>query len=317
MSSASASPTAAATTSSSTAPTAVPQTPRTQQVTFGSVNSPIQWGDESLASATASSGLPITYTSTGGCTVDPGTGRVQATQVGTCVVTAAQAGSTAWQPARASVQISVLQAHPSISFPDKGFDFRRGFRESLLASTTPAIPLTYRTRQGYQGPCSLQGDQLLFADWWQGRPAQLAARCEVEASAAVSSPNYSTPTPVLATIGIGFPQLAVSIQPVGGQISYAQVGGHLTVTVKEGSGDAYGVAVDTTGPTSSRLCSNPGAAATPAYPTTAGPHVYTATITLTQPPAGGSYVCEVRADALPLDHASGKSTDVIRFTVLP
>ena len=84
-----------------------------QTITFGPLGGKV-FGDADFAiSASASSGLPVSFTSTGGCTVVGNT--VSITAAGSCTITAHQAGNEQYLPAEdVSQSFQIQQAVPLI-----------------------------------------------------------------------------------------------------------------------------------------------------------------------------------------------------------
>ena len=112
------------------------------------------WGDpDSAVSATASSGLPITFGKVSGkCTVTSG-GVVHYSQAGTCVVSAHQGGNIDYNPAPTVQQPVVMdKADQTITFPqppDKTLgdpDFQ------LSATSTSGLAVKF---QRASGPCKV------------------------------------------------------------------------------------------------------------------------------------------------------------------
>ncbi|MDO5693170.1 MAG: hypothetical protein Q4G70_11975 [Pseudomonadota bacterium] len=86
----------------------------TQTITFGPAPA-LKQGDTATAIATASSGLPVRYTSLtpATCTVDADSGLVTALLAGTCTLAADQAGDAHYQPAaQATLSLTVAAAPP-------------------------------------------------------------------------------------------------------------------------------------------------------------------------------------------------------------
>ncbi|HWU59479.1 MAG TPA: alpha-L-rhamnosidase C-terminal domain-containing protein, partial [Microbacteriaceae bacterium] len=94
----------------STGPSAV--VPTAQSITFGAVGPKKLTDGAFTVSATASSGLPVTFTASGACTVDGST--VQPTHVGTCAITASQTGDSQFAPASLSRSFDIVP-------PGRGF----------------------------------------------------------------------------------------------------------------------------------------------------------------------------------------------------
>ncbi len=86
-----------------------------QTITFGAL-ADRTYGDADFGvSATASSGLPVTFTASGQCTVSGST--VHITGAGSCTVTAHQSGDSNWNPAPDVAQsFTIAKANQTISF---------------------------------------------------------------------------------------------------------------------------------------------------------------------------------------------------------
>lgn len=98
-----------------------------QTVTFAPSPSTLVQHDSVTVTATASSGLPVTYTSEtpGACSVGAATGIVKGLNPGGCVIVAEQAGSTVYpvyDPARATLTITVLPPPVVATVPGKPAD---------------------------------------------------------------------------------------------------------------------------------------------------------------------------------------------------
>ena len=87
-----------------------------QTITFGPLAGKT-YGDAPFSvSATASSGLPVTFTAAGNCTVANST--VTITAAGSCTITASQAGNNTYNAAANVAQsFNVALAGQTISFP--------------------------------------------------------------------------------------------------------------------------------------------------------------------------------------------------------
>lgn len=76
-------------------------TKATQTVTFGPAPTTILVGGTGAVTASASSGLPVTFAHAGACTVDVNTGTVTGTSAASCTITATQAGNANYTAASA------------------------------------------------------------------------------------------------------------------------------------------------------------------------------------------------------------------------
>jgi hypothetical protein len=87
-----------------------------QTIAFGAL-SPRTFGDPDFAvSATASSGLPVSFAATGNCTVTtPSPGTVHITGAGSCTITASQAGNADYESANAPQILTIAKASTTTS----------------------------------------------------------------------------------------------------------------------------------------------------------------------------------------------------------
>ncbi len=94
-----------------------PVTGADQSITFGTLSART-YGDAPFAvSATASSGLPVSFTASGACAVTGTT--VTITGAGTCTITASQGGGGGWNPAPSVEQsFTIARATPAITWVD-------------------------------------------------------------------------------------------------------------------------------------------------------------------------------------------------------
>src|SRR5207245_333618 len=89
-----------------------------QTITFGPL-APRTFGEPDFpVSATASSGLPVSFSASGQCTVtSPSPGTVHITGAGSCTITASQAGNSTYNPAPDVPQsFSIAKANQTITF---------------------------------------------------------------------------------------------------------------------------------------------------------------------------------------------------------
>jgi hypothetical protein len=86
-----------------------------QSITFDALGDKVYGQPAFSITATASSGLPVSFSATGNCTVLGST--VSITAAGSCTITAHQAGNDNYQPAEdVSQSFSILQATPSLQW---------------------------------------------------------------------------------------------------------------------------------------------------------------------------------------------------------
>ena len=119
--------------------------PQGQSISFAGLANKT-YGDASFdVSASASSGLPVSFSATGDCSLTGST--VTISGAGSCTVTASQDGSTNYSAAAAVERtFSIAKAHATISLADTSVTYD-GAAQPVTASTTPAnlsgLSLTY------------------------------------------------------------------------------------------------------------------------------------------------------------------------------
>ena len=293
-----------------------------QSLTWDWVVADKQWGDPDVAvSATASSKGSVTYSTTSdACSVDGAKGVVVIDNVGTCTITASQAGNAVYQPADAELSFEIEKAQPVITFSNGSVTFRRGNPTfELWAESDPPIPLTYLKVDsapfvgGYEYlavnavVCDVQQEQgtLTLFDLIDGEHPFLTATCAVEASAK-GTQNYDPPEPVVALIDVKEPPRNLSVVSVSGNIV---PGGEVTVTFDSPEGNIYGVDLFTY---DDAVCGVPWEAS-PGYPSIAGKTKYTVVVGIASDAAAGQS-CKISATANPLDH--GEQGDIYADIVL-
>ena len=146
-----------------------------QTITFGTI-SPVTAGSVLTLTASASSGLAVSYAASGNCTVAGNV--VTATAVGSCTITASQAGNAGYLPAPNVVQtFAILPSTSSIAIFSSGSPSTFGGPVTLTATVSPA---------GATG-------RVTFYDG----PTILGARSVSSGTAALSVKLYSTGTRLL------------------------------------------------------------------------------------------------------------------------
>ncbi|MEO1061699.1 MAG: DUF6777 domain-containing protein [Actinomycetota bacterium] len=108
----------------------------------------------------SSAGLPVSYTTSGPCTVSGG--QLRATGAGTCTLTASVASNATTAAFRTSVTVEIIEVlveaqDQTISFPAPGGLTFGGSGVGLSASASSGLPVTYTVTAG---PCSLSGSTL-------------------------------------------------------------------------------------------------------------------------------------------------------------
>ncbi len=134
------------------AATSVPQTltvnKATQAITFGALASKTVGGGPFTLSATASSGLPVAYTSS-----NPGVATVAGATVtvvgaGTTTITASQSGNAVYLPAADVMQILTINMAPQINTPPASVAVCPGSAATLSVAASGIGTLTYQWSKG-------------------------------------------------------------------------------------------------------------------------------------------------------------------------
>jgi len=93
------------------APATWPADEQSQTVTFPAIANRRMGARDFTPKATASSGLPVSFTATGACSMNQNTAQVHLLRVGLCTVTASQLGDTTYNFASVSRQFRITKAH--------------------------------------------------------------------------------------------------------------------------------------------------------------------------------------------------------------
>ena len=131
-------------------------TPQTITITPSTLPASAPYESSFTVAATASSGLPVTFTASGACSVAPGTATYTMTSgTGTCSVIANQAGNSNYSAAAQVIKtVSATKASQTISFtvdPPAAAAYKTSFAVTATASSTLAV--TYTSA----GACSNSG----------------------------------------------------------------------------------------------------------------------------------------------------------------
>ncbi|MEZ4615446.1 MAG: multicopper oxidase domain-containing protein [Caldilineaceae bacterium] len=125
-----------------------------QSITFGALPG-LTFGDADFTvSATASSGLPVSFVAGGNCTVAGTT--VHLTGAGSCTITASQAGNASYLPApdvQQSFAIAQAVSTTVVTFEAGPYDYR-GTPFTATALTTGAGGLNQASAVAYSGDCT-------------------------------------------------------------------------------------------------------------------------------------------------------------------
>ena len=168
-------------------------------------------GDVFTVSATATSGLPVTF-SAGPADVCTAAGAtVTIVDQGTCAVTASQAGDGLWDPASATHELIIgPRTSQTITFEPPDFLVYGSAPHTLSATATSGLPVSFSVPAG--GPCTLSGstltitraggDCVVTADQ-AGSPAWFPAPAVTERIAAARAPLVIHAAPATMTYGDG------------------------------------------------------------------------------------------------------------------
>lgn len=173
-----------------------------QTITFPAIASfPASGGSATLA-ATASSGLPVTYSVTSGPCAISGT-TVTATAADTCVIAANQAGNASFNAAPQVTQnVTATAAVQTITFPAIAPFAWSGGSATLAATASSGLAVTYSV---VSGPCTIAGVTLT---------ATAAGSCTIAADQAGDANTLAAPqvtqavTVTAVTQTITFPAIA-------------------------------------------------------------------------------------------------------------
>jgi hypothetical protein len=121
-----------------------------QTISFGPLADGTYGAPDFTVSATASSGLPVTFAATGSCTVT--VALVHVTGAGTCTITASQDGDSHYNAATPVAQsFSIAKADQTISFAAIGDQVFGAADFGIAATATSGLPVSLAAT----GPCSL------------------------------------------------------------------------------------------------------------------------------------------------------------------
>ncbi|HYA16788.1 MAG TPA: putative Ig domain-containing protein, partial [Bryobacteraceae bacterium] len=188
-------------------------TQASQTITFPALSNVPFGGTAPALTATASSGLPVSYTAgpPAACTVSGST--LTIVGVGPCSVTASQGGNANYAAAASVTRtFSVTLAAQTISFGPLGNAALGGLAPGLNATASSSLPVSYSA--GPSTVCSIAGSSLTLAG---------TGTCSVTASQGGNS-SYAAATPVTQSFSV-LPALTIATTalPAGAQQSaYSQ-----------------------------------------------------------------------------------------------
>jgi hypothetical protein len=137
-----------------------PPSPQTITFTSSAPGSAIYLGPNYNVSATASSGLPVSFTVSGTCTLS-GSSTVVMAGAGTCTVYASQSGSSSYLAAPQVQQtFAIAKRSQTITFPDPGNFDKNDPPFPLSATSTSGLAVTYTVDPSSAAICSLSGNMV-------------------------------------------------------------------------------------------------------------------------------------------------------------
>ena len=118
-------------------------TPASQTITFINIPASLTYGTGASISATATSGLPVSFSTSTPEVCSVGSSTVTGVGVGTCIVTANQAGNVNYLSApTVSQSIGIVRAPQTITFPTPS-NIRYGATATLSASASSGLPVQF------------------------------------------------------------------------------------------------------------------------------------------------------------------------------
>ena len=136
--------------------------PSAQTITFTSSapGSAVYLGPNYNVTATASSGLPVSFTVSGTCTLS-GSSTVVMAGAGSCTVYANQSGSSSYLAAPQVQQtFSIAKRSQTITFPDPGNHDRNDPPFPLSATSSSGLAVTYTVDPSSASICSVSGNMV-------------------------------------------------------------------------------------------------------------------------------------------------------------
>jgi hypothetical protein len=170
-----------------------------QSITFPTIASKTYGEADFAPEATASSGLAVTYSALGECTI--AAGKVHITGVGACTVKAKQAGNEDFAPASEVEQsFTIGKGGETITFNPPASASYGTAPFNLTASASSGLPVTFAG----SGPCTVTADGQVTVTG--------VGSCTVTASQSGDA-DFEAATPVTKTIAIEPMETSVSLTP--------------------------------------------------------------------------------------------------------
>jgi hypothetical protein len=179
-------------------------TQASQTITFNAPGNKV-FGTSPTISASASSGLTIAFasTTTSVCTINASTGVLTTVAVGTCTITADQAGNTNYAAAtQASQTFSITQASQTITFAQPNTQATGSSVTTLTATSTSGLSVTFTSAT--TGVCTITSGGVLTG--------VTAGSCTINADQAGNA-NYAAASQVQRTFNIAAPTVITFANP--------------------------------------------------------------------------------------------------------
>ncbi|MGA2184574.1 MAG: NHL repeat-containing protein, partial [Bryobacteraceae bacterium] len=202
--------------------------PASQTITFTGTPATAVYNQSFTASATASSGLPVTITASGVCTL-AGNVVTMTSGTGACVLTASQAGNASYGPAPNVVNtVTALQAAPTVSFIGAPASAANGATFTVASTTNASTTATIIA----SGACSITGNTVTMTSGTG--TCSLTANWAADANYTAASLSQSTTATKIATFNVAATTNASTTAVITASGACAITGN--TVTMTSGTG---------------------------------------------------------------------------------
>ncbi len=190
--------------------------PTTQTVSFTSnPPSPAEYGGSYTPAASASSGLPVSFSidpssATGACALDSSTGVVSFTGVGNCVIDANQAGNATYlQATQVQQSVTISQATQTVSFTSSPpSPAVAGSSYTPAATASSGLPVSFSIDSTTTtGACTLNAGVVSFTG---------TGTCVIDAGQAGNADYLPSAVQQSVSIGTAVPQVMLTASPSSG-----------------------------------------------------------------------------------------------------
>ncbi|MGA2845189.1 MAG: choice-of-anchor D domain-containing protein [Candidatus Acidiferrales bacterium] len=219
----------------------------TQTITFPASPASAVYNTTFAATATSSSGLPVTIAATGVCTISSGT-VTMTSGTGTCTLTASQAGNGSFGPAPNVVHtVAAAKATQTITFTGVPASAAFGSSFTVAASASSGLPVTVTpsgsctisgalvTMTAGSGTCSLLASQSGNTNYSAATSKNQSTSATKAGSTTTITSNTPNPSTVNQAVTISF-KVTGSGTPTGTVTVTASTGGSCSGTLSSGAG---------------------------------------------------------------------------------